>query len=226
MLLYVWKSEKLFLPFRDSWLETSETSNFCGKGRILLKSLTFNLKLWPPLAIKKTRIFVMTSKLLELVTMTSPVCWRFVCNAVFFIEMGIACSCDEPARHKDAVFSRAEPCLASMKTKTRWRKARQQNEQNSHKTKRRQGDGVDIDPIGENEPAVPKIKEIKVLPPIPKRTHTTPQISYKPNRVWGGSVSSYLGMSLWARRYSGGAGIVQWWQRSPPANVARVRYHM
>lgn len=145
----------------------------------------------------------MTSKLLELVTVTSPVCLRFACNAVFFIEMGIACSCDEPARCKDAVFSRAEPCLASMKTKTRWRKARQQNEQKSHKTKRRQGDfkeavknSVDIDPIGENEPAVPKIKEIKVLPPITKKTHTTPQISYKPNRVWGGSVSSYLGMSL------------------------------
>ena len=108
--------------------------------------------------------------------------------------MGIACSCNEPAPYKDAVLSRAEPCLASTK----------QNEQNSHKTKPPQGDfkeakknSVDIDPIEkEDEPAIPKVKEIKVLPPIPKRTHTTPQISYRPNRIWGGSVNSYLGMSL------------------------------
>ena len=126
--------------------------------------------------------------------------------------MGIACSCDEPARYKDAVLSRAEPCLASIKTKTRWRKARRQNEQNSHKTKPKKGDfktaaknSVDRERRSrkkmmiekEDEPAMAKIKEIKVLPPITKRTHTTPQISYKPNKRWGGSVSSYLGMSSW-----------------------------
>ena len=144
--------------------------------------------------------------------MTSPVCLRFVCNAVIFIEMGITCSCDSPVRYKDAVFSRTEPCLASIKTKTRWRKARRQNEQDSLKTKPRQEDfrpavenSVDSDPIEkEDEPGTSKIKEIKVLPPIRKKTHTTPQISYKPNRVWGGSVSSYLGRLSCAQRLSGG----------------------
>ena len=117
--------------------------------------------------------------------------------------MGITCSCDRAARYKDAVLSRAGPCLASVKIKTRWRKARQQNEQNSHKTKPREGafrkaarNSVDIDPIEkEDEPAFPKVKEIKVLPLIRNKTNTTPQISYRPYRTWGGSVSSYLGMS-------------------------------
>ena len=127
--------------------------------------------------------------------------------------MGIACSCDNPARYKDAMLSRAEPCLASIKTKTRWRKVREQNEQNSHCTKPRQDDfrgavknRADIDPIEEDEPAIPKIKEIKVLPPIRKRSHAAPQISYKPNRIWGGSVSSYLGMSSCSQRHFAGAG--------------------
>ena len=142
--------------------------------------------------------------------------------------MGITCSCDSPVRYKDAVFSRTEPCLASIKTKTRWRKARRQNEQDSLKTKPRQEDfrktvknSVEIDRIEkEDEPGISKIKEIKVLPPIRKKTHSTPQISYKPNRVWGGSVSSYLGRLSCAQRLSGGARIAQWWQRSPPTSVS------
>ena len=82
--------------------------------------------------------------------MTSPVCLRFACDVVFVIEMGITCSCNKAARFKDA----AGPCLASFETKTRWRKERQQNEQNSPKAKPPEGDfrkavrdSVDVDPI-------------------------------------------------------------------------------
>lgn len=39
---------------------------------------------------------------------------------------------------------------------------------------------------------VKKVKEYKVLPPIRKKANSLPQISYKPNRIWGGSVNSYL----------------------------------
>ena len=118
---------------------------------------------------------------------------------MFVIEMGITCSCNKATRFKDAVG----PCLASVKTKTRWKKARQQNEQNSLRAKPPEGDfrkavrdSVDVDPIErEDEPAAPKVKEIKVLPPIRSRTKTLTHISYTPNRRWGGSVSSYLGRS-------------------------------
>ena len=52
---------------------------------------------------------------------------------------------------------------------------------------------VDIDPCEEeDESVIQKIKEIKVLPPIRNKSNTLPQISYTPNRVWGGSVNSYL----------------------------------
>lgn len=131
----------------------------------------------------------------------------FVRDAMFLIEMGITCSCDKSARYKYVILSRAESCLASAKTKTRRSKARRQNEQNSYETKPREGDfkkavkdSVDIDPTeGEDldEPAVPQIKEIKVLPPIRNRTNTMAHISYTPNRVWGGSVNSFLGKSSW-----------------------------
>ena len=146
----------------------------------------------------------MTSKVLKFITVTSPVCLRFVCDVVFFIEMGITCSCDKAARCKDAVLSRAEPCLASVKSKTRWTKAGQQNELNSYKAKPQEDDdfkktvkaSVDIDPTEKgDEPVVPKVKEVKVVPPIRNRRNTTSHISYAPNRRWGGSVSSYLGMS-------------------------------
>ena len=118
---------------------------------------------------------------------------------MFVIEMGITCSCNKAARFKDA----AGPCFTSFKTKTRWRKERQQNEQNSHKAKPPEGDfrkavrdSVDVDPIErEDEPAAPKVKEIKVLPPIRNRVNTVTHITYTPGRRWGGSVSSYLGMS-------------------------------
>lgn len=119
-----------------------------------------------------------------------------------FIEMGINCSCNK-ARCKDAVLSRAEPCLTTYKTKTGRGNARQQNDQNSPEAKQREGDfkeavkeSVDIDSTEkEDEPAVPKIKEIKVLPPIRNRPNTAATISYTPRSRWGGSVSSYLGMS-------------------------------
>lgn len=108
---------------------------------------------------------------------------------MFLIEMGITCSCDKAARYKDAFG----PCLASVKTRTRWRRARQQDEQNSHKAKPPEGDFRKA--VREDEPAAPKIKEIKVLPPIRSRANTLTHITYKPGRRWGGSVSSFLGMS-------------------------------
>lgn len=36
------------------------------------------------------------------------------------------------------------------------------------------------------------VKEYKVLPPIRKTGDALPHISYRPNRVWGGSVHSFL----------------------------------
>jgi len=123
---------------------------------------------------------------------------------VFFIEMGIACSCNKAACCKAAAVSRAEPCVTTDKTKTGKGNVRKQNDQNSPEAKQREGDSKeavneseDIDSTEkEDEPAAPKIKEIKVLPPIPRnRTNTAASISYTPRRRWGGSVSSYLGMS-------------------------------
>ena len=51
---------------------------------------------------------------------------------------------------------------------------------------------VDIDPREKDETVIQKVKEIKVLPPIRNKANSLPHISYTPNRVWGGSVSSYL----------------------------------
>lgn len=51
---------------------------------------------------------------------------------------------------------------------------------------------VDINPCEKEKTAVKKVKEIKVLPPIRNKAHSLPRISNTPNRVWGGSVSSYL----------------------------------
>lgn len=119
--------------------------------------------------------------------------------------MGITCSCYKSARCKDVILTRAEPCLVSVKVKTRRRKAKQQNEQDPYEKKLREDDfkkavkeSEDIDPTeGKDldEPAVPQIKEIKVLPPIRNRANTMAHISYTPNRKWGGSVNSYLGKS-------------------------------
>lgn len=118
--------------------------------------------------------------------------------------MGTACSCNKAACCKDAALSRAEPCLTTdTGTKTGRGNAREKNGQNSPEAKQREGDfkeavkeSVDIDSTEEeDEPAVPKVKEIKVLPPIRNRTNTAASISYTPRSRWGGSVSSYLGMS-------------------------------
>lgn len=51
---------------------------------------------------------------------------------------------------------------------------------------------VDIDPCEKDETVIQKVKEIKVLPPIRNKGNALPRISYTPNRVWGGSVSSFL----------------------------------
>lgn len=51
---------------------------------------------------------------------------------------------------------------------------------------------VDIDPCEKDETVIQKVKEIKVLPPIRNKSNTLPHISYRPNRVWGGSVGSFL----------------------------------
>ena len=51
---------------------------------------------------------------------------------------------------------------------------------------------VDIDPCEKDETVILKVKEIKVLPPIRNKSNTLPHISYRPNRVWGGSVGSFL----------------------------------
>ena len=51
---------------------------------------------------------------------------------------------------------------------------------------------VDIDPCEKDETVIQKVKEIKVLPPIRNKGNTLPHISYTPNRVWGGSVGSFL----------------------------------
>ena len=123
------------------------------------------------------------------------------CSFDRLIEMGILCSCFKRSRYKDSIISRAEPYLASVKSKVGMNKTKQQIEKES--CKKKQGDfkkavkdSVDIDPSeGEDEPAVPQVKEIKVLPPIRNRANTMAQISYTPNRVWGGSVTSYLGRS-------------------------------
>ncbi|KAL9951478.1 hypothetical protein ACROYT_G044144 [Oculina patagonica] len=115
--------------------------------------------------------------------------------------MGISCSCDKSARYKDAILSRAEPYLATVKSKVGMNKTNQRKEQNERSLhekpegdfKKAVKDSVDIDPCeGKDESVVPQIKEIKVLPPIRNRTNTMAHISYTPNRVWGGSVTSYL----------------------------------
>ena len=51
---------------------------------------------------------------------------------------------------------------------------------------------VDIDPCEKDETVIQKVKEIKVLPPIRNKGNTLPHISYRPNRVWGGSVGTFL----------------------------------
>ncbi|KAM7436948.1 hypothetical protein ABFA07_013321 [Porites harrisoni] len=51
---------------------------------------------------------------------------------------------------------------------------------------------VDIDPCEKDETVIQKVKEIKVLPPIRNKGNALPRISYTPNRVWGGSVGSFL----------------------------------
>ena len=51
---------------------------------------------------------------------------------------------------------------------------------------------VDIDPCEKDETVILKVKEIKVLPPIRNKSNTLPHISYRPNRVWGGSVGTFL----------------------------------
>ena len=51
---------------------------------------------------------------------------------------------------------------------------------------------VDIDPCEKDETVIQKVKEIKVLPPIRNKSNTLPHISYRPNRVWGGSVGTFL----------------------------------
>ena len=151
----------------------------------------------------------MTSKLLKLIIMTSFVVfvYVFLCAMQFFfvplIEMGISCSCDKSARYKNAIISRAEPYFASVKSKVGMNKTRHQDEMNSHEKKegdfkKAVKDSVDIDPSEkeeEDEPVIPQVKEVKVLPPIRNRTNTMAHISYTPKRVWGGSVSSYLGKS-------------------------------
>ena len=44
----------------------------------------------------------------------------------------------------------------------------------------------------ENQKDAELVKEYKALPTIRKRGDTMPHISYRPNRVWGGSVHSFL----------------------------------
>ena len=51
---------------------------------------------------------------------------------------------------------------------------------------------VDIDPCEKDETVIQNVKEIKVLPPIRNKANALPRISYTPNRVWGGSVGSFL----------------------------------
>lgn len=117
------------------------------------------------------------------------------------IEMGIACSCAKSTRYRDAIHSRAQSCLASVKSKTgksgkekenqEYRRIPSDSKKGVH-VKETVKNSVDPSEEVEDETAAPHIKEIKVLPPIRNRTNTVADISYKPNRVWGGSVSSYL----------------------------------
>ena len=109
--------------------------------------------------------------------------------------MGNGCSCS-----KTSILS----CMETKENKSvKEKKQKQQNECKYSETKtgtfkEAVKNSVDIDPCEEEEEeeedktAIQRIKEVKVLPPIRNRTSTVPHFSYRPNRVWGGSVTSYL----------------------------------
>ena len=105
--------------------------------------------------------------------------------------MGNGCSCGKNSIH---------PRVESIPKGSKKEREGQKNDYKSTETKQatfKEGvkNSVDIDPCEEEdeETAIQKVKEYKFLPPIPKRKSVaSPHISYKPNRVWGGSVNSYL----------------------------------
>ena len=105
--------------------------------------------------------------------------------------MGNACSCS-----KTLLF-----CSLKSEENENGRQAEKIEKRNDGKTSTKTKTGtfkeamknsVDIDLCEKDETVIQKVKEIKVLPPIRNKPNTLPRISYTPNRVWGGSVGSFL----------------------------------
>lgn len=115
--------------------------------------------------------------------------------------MGSTCSRFKSARYQEVILSRVEPCLASVTRKRGGNEERQRDDGESCKkneqddtVRRSVSNSVDANQSAEEaeDSGVPRIKEIKVLPPIRTRANTMATVTYTPNRVWGGSVSSFL----------------------------------
>ena len=111
--------------------------------------------------------------------------------------MGNGCSCG-----KNLIHPSVAPNLPSAKFKSKAKRIneKKEEEKNDCKSTETQQDtfkeavknSVDIDPCEDDETAIEIVKEYKVLPPIRNKSIAVPHISYKPDRVWGGSVNSYL----------------------------------
>ena len=104
--------------------------------------------------------------------------------------MGNECSCS-----KTSILS----CMEIKGNESaKEKKQEKQNECKSTKTKTTNlkesvKNSVDLDPCEEEDKtSIQRIKEVKVLPPIRNKASSVPHILYTPNRVWGGSVNSYL----------------------------------
>lgn len=102
--------------------------------------------------------------------------------------MGNECSCN-----KISLSSVGTASSSSGKTSEKDKGEQQDQYKSLVKSTEAVNNSEDIDPREvDNEISVEKVKEYKVLPPIRKKANSLPQISYKPNRIWGGSVNSYL----------------------------------
>lgn len=100
-------------------------------------------------------------------------------------EMGNICSCQKKTRLSDS-----DPKFCAVKTRTT-AESGQLGCPSTGMVKANSTKEV-TNSDNQKDAHAEMVKEYKVLPPIRKRGDTLPHISYTPNRVWGGSVHSFL----------------------------------
>ena len=100
--------------------------------------------------------------------------------------MGNICPCQKKTR-----LAASTPGICSARTYKKAVRERQHECDSVQMVKENSTNNVKNSEV-ENETPAEKIIEYKVLPPIRHQSNTVPHIYYKPNRVWGGSVHSFL----------------------------------